>query len=152
MIPHQGIIPVSDNDCGNAAGSGTKQISLQGQPVAVTAANLHGGFHSLCLQEHGSGQRAHPHHGIVHLTYDKSLHLIFDLFSTFDHCGNIASFGWFHLVTGICTLPASVIFGFLWKEFGAPAAFGVILAIGLLAAAILALSLRKPGGAVKGTV
>lgn len=61
------------------------------------------------------------------------------------------AFGWFHLVTGICTLPASVIFGFLWKEFGAPAAFGVSATLALLAAAILSLSLRKPDGAVKGT-
>jgi len=58
------------------------------------------------------------------------------------------AFGWFHLVTGICTLPASVIFGFLWKEFGAPAAFGVSACLALLAAAILFLSLRKSGGAV----
>ncbi len=62
------------------------------------------------------------------------------------------AFGWFHLVTGICTLPASVIFGFLWKEFGAPAAFGVSAGLALLAAAILSLSLRKTGGAVEGTV
>jgi MFS family permease len=58
------------------------------------------------------------------------------------------AFGWFHLVTGICTLPASVIFGFLWKGFGAPAAFGVSACLALLAAAILFLSLRKSGGAV----
>ncbi len=61
------------------------------------------------------------------------------------------AFGWFHLVTGICTLPASVIFGFLWKEFGAPSAFGVSAGLALLAAAILSLSLRKADGAVKGT-
>ncbi len=56
------------------------------------------------------------------------------------------AFGWFHLVVGICALPASVIFGFLWKGFGAPAAFGVSAGLALLAAAILFLSLPKAGG------
>ncbi|MEW6719807.1 MAG: MFS transporter [Thermodesulfobacteriota bacterium] len=62
------------------------------------------------------------------------------------------AYGWFHLVVGICTLPASVIFGFLWKEFGAPAAFGVSAGLALLAAALLFLSLPRKGadpGAVK---
>jgi len=54
------------------------------------------------------------------------------------------AFGWFHLVVGICALPASVIFGFLWKEFGAPAAFGVSAGLALAAALLLLLSL--PGG------
>jgi MFS family permease len=57
------------------------------------------------------------------------------------------AFGWFHLVVGICALPASVIFGVLWKEFGAPAAFGVSACLALLAAALLLLSL--PGERVK---
>jgi len=30
------------------------------------------------------------------------------------------AFGWFHLVTGICALPASVLFGLLWNAYGAP--------------------------------
>jgi MFS family permease len=55
------------------------------------------------------------------------------------------AFGWFHLVVGICTLPASVIFGFLWKEFGAPAAFGASAGLALAAAALLALSLPRKG-------
>ncbi|MBP2679684.1 MAG: major facilitator superfamily 1, partial [Deltaproteobacteria bacterium] len=49
------------------------------------------------------------------------------------------AFGWFHLVTGICALPASVIFGLLWNGYGASAAFGVSAGIALLAAALLLL-------------
>ncbi len=56
------------------------------------------------------------------------------------------AFGWFHLVVGICALPASVMFGFLWKAFGAPAAFGTSAALALLAAVLLA-SLPAPEGA-----
>lgn len=55
------------------------------------------------------------------------------------------AYGWFHLVVGICTLPASVIFGFLWKEFGAPVAFGVSAGLALLAAVLLLLSLPRKG-------
>jgi MFS family permease len=55
------------------------------------------------------------------------------------------AFGWFHLVVGICALPASVIFGVLWKEFGAPAAFGTSAALALVAAVLLA-SLPAPDG------
>ena len=49
------------------------------------------------------------------------------------------AFGWFHLVTGICALPASVLFGLLWSAYGAPAAFGVGAGFALLAAALLLL-------------
>lgn len=47
------------------------------------------------------------------------------------------AFGWFHLVTGICALPASVLFGSLWNAFGAAAAFGVSAGLALAAAACL---------------
>lgn len=65
-------------------------------------------------------------------------------------------FGWFHLVTGICALPASVLFGALWKYAGARAAFGVGAGLAL-ASALLLLLLRPPvcenagGGATGGT-
>lgn len=49
------------------------------------------------------------------------------------------AFGWFHLVTGICALPASVLFGLLWNAYGAPAAFGVSAGLALLAAVLLLL-------------
>ncbi|MBP2673176.1 MAG: major facilitator superfamily 1 [Deltaproteobacteria bacterium] len=62
------------------------------------------------------------------------------------------AYGWFHLVVGICALPASVLFGFLWKEFGAPAAFGVSAGLALLAAVLLLLSLPgRAGNAENGT-
>jgi len=47
------------------------------------------------------------------------------------------AFGWFHLVTGICALPASVLFGSLWNAYGAAAAFGVSAGLALAAAAFL---------------
>ncbi len=53
------------------------------------------------------------------------------------------AYGWFHLVVGICALPASVIFGLLWNAFGAPAAFGASAALALIAATLL-LFLRMP--------
>lgn len=49
------------------------------------------------------------------------------------------AFGWFHLVTGICALPASVLFGLLWNAYGAPAAFGASAGLALLAAGLLLL-------------
>jgi predicted MFS family arabinose efflux permease len=40
------------------------------------------------------------------------------------------AFGWFHFVTGIAVLPASVLFGWLYEHFGAALAFqtGAVLA------------------------
>jgi MFS family permease len=47
------------------------------------------------------------------------------------------AFGWFHLVIGLSSLPASLVFGVLYHQFGALAAFGLgglmsLAAIGLL--------------------
>ncbi|NJD61984.1 MAG: MFS transporter [Deltaproteobacteria bacterium] len=55
------------------------------------------------------------------------------------------AYGWFHLVVGISALPASVLFGVLYKWRGAPAAFGASAALALIASAFL-LSLRNPTG------
>lgn len=38
--------------------------------------------------------------------------------------GKGLAFGWFHLVTGMAALPASLMFGVLYKQFGPAAAFG----------------------------
>jgi MFS family permease len=59
------------------------------------------------------------------------------------------AFGWFHLVVGVCALPASVLFGLLWNSFGAPAAFGTSAALALIAATLL-LFLRMPENAKRG--
>ena len=53
------------------------------------------------------------------------------------------AFGWFHLAVGISALPASVLFGVLYKWRGAPAAFGVS-AVLAVAASLLLLALRTP--------
>lgn len=43
------------------------------------------------------------------------------------------AFGWYSLVTGGLALPASVLFGALWAQVGAPAAFGVGAGLAALA-------------------
>jgi MFS family permease len=53
------------------------------------------------------------------------------------------AFGWFHLVVGISALPASVLFGVLYKWYGAQAAFGVSAALAA-AASVLLLLLKSP--------
>ncbi len=54
------------------------------------------------------------------------------------------AFGFYNLAIGITVLPASVIFGFLWYQFGAPLAFATSACVSLVAAALL-LSVRpKP--------
>jgi MFS family permease len=53
------------------------------------------------------------------------------------------AFGWFHLVTGLALVPASVGFGWVWQSAGAPTAFAVSGAIAAAAAiALLALTRR----------
>jgi len=48
------------------------------------------------------------------------------------------AFGLFHLATGIAALPASILFGLLWQNFGPAAAFDAGAGIALLAALALA--------------
>jgi MFS family permease len=47
------------------------------------------------------------------------------------------AFGWFHFAVGIATLPASLLFGFLYERWGALTAFGSGAALALAAAAVL---------------
>jgi predicted MFS family arabinose efflux permease len=52
-------------------------------------------------------------------------------------------FGWFHFVTGIAVLPASVLFGWLYDRHGAAWAFQCSAGIAFAAAVVLALSLLR---------
>ncbi|MBI5419688.1 MAG: MFS transporter [Deltaproteobacteria bacterium] len=54
------------------------------------------------------------------------------------------AYGWFHLMVGISALPASVLFGGLWKWYGAQAAFGASAGLALVSSALL-LALKTPG-------
>ena len=54
------------------------------------------------------------------------------------------AFGWFHALTGLLALPASIGFGWIYKEHGAPAAFSVGAACA--AAAVVLLALSAPRG------
>lgn len=48
------------------------------------------------------------------------------------------AYGWFNLTIGIGSLPASLLFGFIYDQWGAPAAFGTGAAFALAASAMLA--------------
>jgi hypothetical protein len=60
-----------------------------------------------------------------------------------------AAFGAFHFTIGIAALPASVLLGVLWHQFGASAAFLTGAALALFAAVLLpfAVSSRVDGHA-----
>ncbi|MCE9545443.1 MAG: MFS transporter [Planctomycetia bacterium] len=47
------------------------------------------------------------------------------------------AYGWFNFAIGIATLPANILFGWLYQRFGATTAFGWGAAMALLAAALL---------------
>jgi MFS family permease len=53
------------------------------------------------------------------------------------------AFGWFHLTTGLMLLPASVVFGWLYQQFSALAAFGFAAACAFAAAALLLTWVRR---------
>lgn len=59
------------------------------------------------------------------------------------------AFGWFHLAVGLSALPASILFGVLWSEFGAQAAFWVSAGLAVAASALLLL-LSPPSGPAAG--
>lgn len=48
-----------------------------------------------------------------------------------------AAYGWFNMVSGLCLLPASIVFGYLYQDISAEAAFGFSAACGFTAAALL---------------
>ena len=52
-----------------------------------------------------------------------------------------SAYGWFNAAVGIGTLPASLLFGWLYQAFGALAAFGTGAALALLAG-LMVLSIR----------
>jgi MFS family permease len=56
------------------------------------------------------------------------------------------AYGWFHLVVGISALPASVLFGVLYKWYGAQAAFGVSATLAVIASGLL-MFLKTPSAA-----
>ncbi len=56
-----------------------------------------------------------------------------------------AGYGWYHLVTGACLLPASIIFGGLWQSVAPLAAFGFSCTCALLASLLMVFWVR-PGG------
>jgi sugar phosphate permease len=47
------------------------------------------------------------------------------------------AFGIYSAVTGLGALAASIVFGVIWKGYGAPAAFGTGAALALIATALL---------------
>jgi MFS family permease len=51
------------------------------------------------------------------------------------------AFGWFHLISGVMLLPASALFGWLWEQAGARAAFATAAALAIAAAVLM---LRVP--------
>ena len=74
MVAITGVYPRDRHDIGHPQGASRQQVSLEGQSVAVPAANLHHGFESLLLQQGTSPEGAHPHHGVAHLGDDKGIH------------------------------------------------------------------------------
>ena len=57
------------------------------------------------------------------------------------------AFGAYHATVGLAALPASLVFGLLWKTFGAPSAFACGAVLAVVAALLL---LRVPGAAPEG--
>jgi predicted MFS family arabinose efflux permease len=53
------------------------------------------------------------------------------------------AYGWYNFAVGVATLPASVMFGAVYKQFGPAAAFGMGAALALAAVVILA-AVRQP--------
>jgi MFS family permease len=58
------------------------------------------------------------------------------------------AYGWYNFAIGVAAMPASVLFGYLYKDFGALAAFSSGAGLALLAA-ILLLGVKPPAAAAE---
>lgn len=58
------------------------------------------------------------------------------------------AFGWFNLISGVMLLPASIVFGWIYQQAGAMAAFGFSAACALTATILLLLWVRIPFGPI----
>jgi MFS family permease len=57
-------------------------------------------------------------------------------------------FGWFHLTVGLFTLPASLVFGWLWDQHGSSTAFLAGASLGLVAVLLLLIFSPARGGRI----
>jgi len=55
-----------------------------------------------------------------------------------------SAFGWYHCAIGLAALPASIVFGVLWKQWGAAVAFTAGAAFAVLGAILLPPARREP--------
>ncbi|RKY07305.1 MAG: MFS transporter, partial [Planctomycetota bacterium] len=60
-----------------------------------------------------------------------------------DESVTATAYGIYHTVTGVCMLPAGLIMGILWRQFGPTVAFAFPAAMALTAATALTLFIRK---------
>ena len=56
------------------------------------------------------------------------------------------AFGWYNAILGFGSLAASLVFGFIWKEWGAAAAFHTGAGLAALSAILLARLSTRPAG------
>ena len=77
--------------------------------------------------------------GVVSLLTDASTEMIYPLLPLFltPVEARASAYGVYHTAIGITALPASLLTGWLWQAFGAPAAFGTGAALAGLAAVLL---------------
>ena len=54
------------------------------------------------------------------------------------------AYGWYNFAIGVAAMPASVLFGYLYKDFGALTAFSTGAGLAMLAAGLL-LGVKTPG-------
>ena len=54
------------------------------------------------------------------------------------------AFGWFNAAVGLAALPASVVFGIVWDQFGASAAFVMGAGVAAVATVAFALAVASP--------
>ena len=58
------------------------------------------------------------------------------------------AYGWYNFAIGVAAMPASVLFGYLYKDFGAVTAFSTGAGLAMLAAVLL-LGVKTPGTMMK---
>ena len=97
VVPITGVHTGNRHHIGHPQRVPRQEVGLQGQPVAITAANLHHGLETFLLQQRTPPKGAHPHDRVAHFRHDKGIHPTLYANGMSHHGSEVDALGRLHL-------------------------------------------------------